>query len=78
MSSLKKIPLEEFIQTLISLHRKGVQFIDLNPENNEEQDIIFIGFEQSYLSKDSEFLQKNIEDKQQETNFQEIDFNELM
>jgi hypothetical protein len=81
MSDLKKIPLKDFIENLIGLHTKGVNFIDIITDNadDENQDTIIIAFEQSYLTMDSEF--NETVDKQNKINKgrkDEIDFNELM
>ena len=45
-----KLPLQSFIETLVDLYEKGVDYVDLVGESDIMQDYIEIHFNESYMS----------------------------
>ncbi len=59
--TIKKIPLDEFIQLLDSLYEIGVDFVDINIEPENSQDSFSVSFIKEYV--DEEFRDNFEEDK---------------
>ena len=49
---LKKIPLKTFLDALMDIYNRGVDFIDIIGMPGEEQDSIGIAIKEEYFSKD--------------------------
>lgn len=56
--TLKKIPLDVFIDALENLYSMGVDFVDITGTANEIQDVIHISFVEDYLTEDSPLKNK--------------------
>lgn len=50
---IKKIPLKEFIESLIELYNAGTNYIDLSSEKFEDMDVIKIEVREEYVEKPS-------------------------
>jgi len=57
--SIKKIPLDGFIDILMDLYNKGVDYIDITGITNSESDKMAISFTAEYMMEGSE---ENFED----------------
>lgn len=51
--TLKKIPLEAFIQMLVELYDKGADYIDIIGKPDEEQDVISIVVRFEYIDPEN-------------------------
>lgn len=70
MEKIRKIHLNSFIEVLVSLYNKGVDFIDITKMSSEEdnQDGVGISFSKEYMNKEmsehfdemEDLLDKNI------------------
>jgi len=52
--TIKKVHLDSFIEILIDLYAKGVDYVDIIGVNNEIQDSIGISFSKDYMNTDHE------------------------
>ena len=52
--TIKKVHLDSFIEILIDLYDKGVDYVDIIGVNNEIQDSIGISFSKDYMNTDHE------------------------
>lgn len=50
--TIKKVHLDSFIEILIDLYDKGVDYVDIIGVNNEMQDSIGISFSKDYMNKE--------------------------
>jgi hypothetical protein len=50
--TIKKVHLDSFIEILIDLYDKGVDYVDIIGVNNEVQDSIGISFSKSYMNSE--------------------------
>lgn len=50
--TIQKIPLNNFIDVLIDLYNKGVDFIDIVGTQGEEKDYMALTFSRDYMSED--------------------------
>jgi pyrimidine operon attenuation protein/uracil phosphoribosyltransferase len=55
---IRKVPVNAFVETLIDLYNKGVDYVDIIGVLNNDQDAIGISFCKEYMSKK---LQKNFD-----------------
>lgn len=77
---LVKIPLHEFISILVDLYEQGVDYIDIEGNNNERQDFVNILFNKEYMAEESlepEDVMMNMmsEEEEEEDNFPPINLN---
>lgn len=78
--TLKKIPLEVFIDALENLYNMGVDFIDITGTSDKVQDTIGLSFTEDYLTQDSPLREmKDGEDvnMDSEISLSDEDFNDL-
>lgn len=70
---LEKIPLKTFIDTLVGLYNKGVDYIDIYKKNNEK------GEPSVYISFTKEYMNPSLieEDEEIPPPIEEKDFNDL-
>ena len=52
--TIKKVHFDSFIEILIDLYDKGVDYVDIIGVNNEIQDSIGISFSKDYMNTDHE------------------------
>ena len=52
--TIKKIPLDSFIDILMDLYNKGVDYIDITGVTNEHMDKMAISFTSDYMMEGSE------------------------
>jgi hypothetical protein len=52
-TTLRKIPLDVFLDALENLYNMGVDFVDITGTNDEVQDVIGLSFTEDYLAPDS-------------------------
>lgn len=62
---IKRIPLGEFIETLVGIYNSGIDFVSMVVEKGEHQDSICI-------VEDNFEKQKNEEDNKKTINFEEL------
>jgi len=77
---LVKIPLHEFISILVDLYEQGVDYIDIEGNNNEKQDSVNIIFNKEYMAEESlepEDVMMNMmsEEEEEEDNVPPINLN---
>jgi hypothetical protein len=51
---IKKIPLEAFIETLVTMYNSGVEYVNMIVEKGEKQDSIWIDGDNSIVSAQPE------------------------
>jgi len=51
--TIQKIPLNNFIDVLIDLYNRGVDFIDIVGTQGEDKDYMGITFSKAYMSEDA-------------------------
>jgi hypothetical protein len=52
---IKKIPIKQLIDTLVSLYEEGVNYIDITgSEHTQTKDVLHIGVDPSYYKADAE------------------------
>jgi hypothetical protein len=68
---IRKIHLDGFIEVLVELYNKGVDYIDLMGVPDSDQDRMAISFTTDYMMEGAEENFKNV-------TLQEIDINELL
>lgn len=61
---LKKIPLKTFLDALMDIYNRGVDFIDIIGMPGEEQDSIGIAIKEEYFSKDDISDEEEEEDRE--------------
>ena len=57
--TLKKIPLEAFIQMLVELYDKGADYIDIIGKPDEEQDVISIIVKFEYIDPENNLFESD-------------------
>ena len=57
--SIRKIPLNDFINVLVEIYNKGVEYVDLEGMQGETIDEVSISFTKDYMIEEA---QKNFED----------------
>jgi hypothetical protein len=59
---IKKIPLKEFIETLLLIYNNGVELVNMIVEKGENQDAIWFVEDESEGKKDVKIEKTNFED----------------
>ncbi len=67
--NIKKVPLESFINILVELYNKGVNFVDIEGVSGNEQDIVALAFTKEYMSEEGVKNFEEITDDVTEVNF---------
>jgi len=76
---IKKIPLDQFIDVLIEIYNKGVDYIDLIGEKGDAQDKMHIVFTSEYMTKEgAKNLEKEIESIEISPKLTDEDLNQLL
>jgi hypothetical protein len=79
---LKKIPLDKFIDILVELYNRGVDYIDISGIPDEEQDRVAISFSKDYLTeegkKNFENSPADVTDEFFDTKLTDDDLNDLI
>lgn len=85
MNKIRKIPLEELINTLNEIHNCGVDFIDISGKNTHDEDSINISFLEEYINPEyKEYFFENmniIKDDEENITIKKLtddDLNQLM
>jgi hypothetical protein len=56
---LRKIPIDKFIDVLVTMYNHGVDYIDIGGAQGNEQDEVIISFTKEYMSEEGK---ENIDD----------------
>lgn len=59
---LKKIPLNDFINLLVNLYNRGVDYIDIGGTQGDQKDLVAISFTNDYIAETAkESFNKDVE-----------------
>lgn len=78
--AIRKIPLNTFIDILVELYNRGVDFVDLSGETGNKSDRLAISFTEDYMAEEAKENFKDVpyEDEIITTKLSEEDLDQLI